>query len=459
MATRPWLGENDLFTVVDTPGFADSDNDDSELVDEMMTVLNKDVGTANLILLVIKGTETRLSRDLQQMIREMRALFGEHMWNNLVIGVSFWSFKSDLVNYRENTCQWSPANCRNEQWFEKSMKDILKDKFHIKQDFPFVFLDSWAKHPMNINDGEQKQKFDRESKKLWMLAKRAKPFNFMTVNDVLEENHVIKKRNAELEDMIKMDIREMKKSLDENDSNFNGILSRLEKLTDKSKEHGDKSNQLQDMITQFKASTSSSINQVQDNVELNIEKVQTKVSNAENKILKEVSQLENGFNHIFQNLAELKQESHSFQKSLSNEILERRNLNSVFRKDISINTKEVASLHSKSAVLDKDLSFLNKSLTEQKVGQDQLKSSLAGFTKHFSKLRNSVMTRRNCQSTDWVNNFDYPLNYKCPGNKVLVRAESYHTNKTEDMRWKFECCDLMLSFDLRGLKYLYFFLK
>ena len=202
MATRPWLGENDLFTVVDTPGFADSDNDDSELVDEMMTVLNKDVGSANLILLVIKGTETRLSRDLQQMIREMRALFGEHMWNNLVIGVSFWSFKSDLVNYRENTCQWSPANCRNEQWFEKSMKDILKDKFHIKQDFPFVFLDSWAKHPMNINDGEQKQKFDRESKKLWMLAKRAKPFNFMILNDVLEENHVIKKRNAELEDMI-----------------------------------------------------------------------------------------------------------------------------------------------------------------------------------------------------------------------------------------------------------------
>ena len=370
------------------------------------------------------------------MIRETRALFGEHMWNNLVIGVSFWNFKSDLLNYRKNTCQWSPANCRNEDWFEKSMKDILQDNFHIKQDLPFVFLDSWAKHPMNINDEEQKQKFDRESKKLWMLAKRAKPFNFMTVNDVLEENHVIKKRNAELEDMIKNDIREMKKSLEENDSNFNGIISRLEKLTDKSKEHGDKSNQLQDMITQFKASTSSSINQVQDNVELTIGKVQTKVSNAENNIFKEVSQLENGFKDISQNLAELKQESHSFQKSLGNEILERRNINSIFRKDISSNTKEVASLHSKLAVLDKDLSFLNKGLTEQKAGQDQLKSSLAGLTKDVSKLRNRVMTRRNCQSTDWVYNFVL----------VLVWAESYHTNKTEDRRWKFECCDLVLSF-------------
>ena len=55
MATRPWIGENDLFTVVDTPGFANSDNDDSELVDEMMSVLNKDVGSANLILLVVTG--------------------------------------------------------------------------------------------------------------------------------------------------------------------------------------------------------------------------------------------------------------------------------------------------------------------------------------------------------------------------------------------------------------------
>eukprot|EP00092_Neocalanus_flemingeri_P052392 GFUD01061233.1.p1 GENE.GFUD01061233.1~~GFUD01061233.1.p1 ORF type:complete len:329 (+),score=70.49 GFUD01061233.1:85-987(+) len=203
MTRGPWLGENDLVQVVDTPGFGDSDNDDSELVDEMMTVLNKDVGSANLILLLIKGTETRLGGDLQQMIREMRALFGEQMWNNLVIGVSFWSFKSDVVDYRRNTCKWSPGNCRDEEWFSKSMLNILQEKFTMKYDLPFVFLDSWAKHPMNINDEEQKERFNFESQKLWLLAKEAKPFDFMTVNDVLEENHVLHKRNAELEDMIK----------------------------------------------------------------------------------------------------------------------------------------------------------------------------------------------------------------------------------------------------------------
>eukprot|EP00091_Calanus_sinicus_P010859 TRINITY_DN2490_c0_g1_i6.p1 TRINITY_DN2490_c0_g1~~TRINITY_DN2490_c0_g1_i6.p1 ORF type:complete len:208 (-),score=45.89 TRINITY_DN2490_c0_g1_i6:77-610(-) len=177
-----------------------------------------------------------------------------------------------------------------------------------------------------------------------------------------------------------------------------------------------------------------------------MDRVESKASSENNKILKEVSQLEKGFKDVSQKLGKLELESHSFQKSLSNEILERRDLNSVFRKDISSNTKEVASLHSKSAVLDKDLSFLNKGLTAQKTEQDQLQSSVAGLTKDISKLRNRVLSRQNCQSTNWVNNFDQHLNYKCPGNKVLVRAESYHTNGTEDRRWKFECCDLVLSF-------------
>jgi len=35
-AVGPWLGDGDNFTIVDTPGFGDSDNDDNILIDEMM---------------------------------------------------------------------------------------------------------------------------------------------------------------------------------------------------------------------------------------------------------------------------------------------------------------------------------------------------------------------------------------------------------------------------------------
>ncbi len=48
----------------------------------------------------MKGTDVRLDSTLQQMLREMEALFGEEMWNYIVVGVSFWSFDEDVVEDR-----------------------------------------------------------------------------------------------------------------------------------------------------------------------------------------------------------------------------------------------------------------------------------------------------------------------------------------------------------------------
>ncbi len=56
--------------------------------------------SANTLLLVMKGTDMRLDASLQQMLREMEALFGEDMWNHVVVGVSFWSFDEYVVQDR-----------------------------------------------------------------------------------------------------------------------------------------------------------------------------------------------------------------------------------------------------------------------------------------------------------------------------------------------------------------------
>ena len=58
------------------------------------------VKSANTLLLVMKGTDMRLDASVQQMLREMEALFGEDMWNHVVVGVSFWSFDEDDVEDR-----------------------------------------------------------------------------------------------------------------------------------------------------------------------------------------------------------------------------------------------------------------------------------------------------------------------------------------------------------------------
>ena len=61
-----------MFTIVDTPGFGDSDKDDNSLIDEMMDVLKSVIKGANAIVLLVNGGEERFDASLQQMMREMQ---------------------------------------------------------------------------------------------------------------------------------------------------------------------------------------------------------------------------------------------------------------------------------------------------------------------------------------------------------------------------------------------------
>merc|ERR1711936_654350 len=96
-----------------------------------------------------------------------------------------------------------------------------------------------------MGDLTQKEKFESETEKLWTFAKEAKPFDFFTVNDVLAENHIVKKRNAELEEMINNDISYLKDSNDEHANKLNLIMSELEKIT---KETGNNDEKLKEIL-------------------------------------------------------------------------------------------------------------------------------------------------------------------------------------------------------------------
>jgi len=39
----------------------------------------------------------------------MRALFGDNMWDNLIVGVNKWSFAESEVQQRNETCIYSPG--------------------------------------------------------------------------------------------------------------------------------------------------------------------------------------------------------------------------------------------------------------------------------------------------------------------------------------------------------------
>jgi len=416
-ATGLWLGEGEKCTIVDTPGFGDSDNEDGVLIDEMMNVLNQNVVSANVILLLLKGTETRLGGELQQMIREMRALFGEQMWDNLVIGVSFWTYKAADVNYRNITCQYSPPNCHDEKWFMKSMKSILTDKFHITQDIPFVFIDSWAKHPVNAEDLTQKEKFESETEKLWTFAKEAKPFDFFTVNDVLAENHIVKKRNAELEEIIKNDISYLKDSNDEQANKLNVIMSELEKVTKKTSNNDEKIKENLKICEENSRNNEEKINEnsriyekkinensriseekIKENSRINEEKINENSRIYEEKIKENVKMIEGNLidlekkifnvipNDLIQQLTEMKVISLNIEKDLDAEIQERKQFNGGFIKDIS-------QLQSKSNVTDIEVACIKNTNVEQKSSITNLETSISTTKTKLEKSISATKTK------------------------------------------------------------------
>ena len=220
-AVAQWLGVGQLFTVVDTPGFGDSDNDDNILIDEMMDVLKNTVEGTNGIILLINGEEERFDASLQQMMREMQALFGEEFWSSTIIGVSHWAYDAKSVAQRNYTG-------KTEEKFMEEWNSLLREKFHIEVDLQGVFIDSWSQQPWNVPDENQQAAFQRETSKLWDFAQQNDLFTFRTVGDVLEENQELKAEIKWLNDVITNNISKLSQSISANSEEIADLRTDIE---------------------------------------------------------------------------------------------------------------------------------------------------------------------------------------------------------------------------------------
>lgn len=220
-AVGQWLGEGQLFTVVDTPGFGDSDNDDNILIDEMMDVLKNTVEGTNGIILLINGEEERFDASLQQMMREMQALFGEDFWRFTVIGVSHWAYDAQSVAQRNYTGD-------TEDKFMEEWNLLLREKFHIEVELEGVFIDSWSQQPWNLGDQNQQVAFQRETTKLWEFAQQNELFTFRTVGDVLEENQQLKDEIKWLNDVITNNISKIVESVGQNSEDIAELRAEID---------------------------------------------------------------------------------------------------------------------------------------------------------------------------------------------------------------------------------------
>jgi len=219
-----WLGNGQNFTVIDTPGFGDSDNDDDLLIEEMMDILANVVYHTDTFLLLFDGRETRFDASLQNMIQMMTIIFGQHWWDYLVIGVSFWPYDQDSIDERKCFPEY-PEYCHDEAWFCEDRNRQLQEKFNVKKNITCVFTDSWSQTPgppgFNTEDQLQQEHWKNETSILWDITTgRNDSFSFMTIDDILEENTRLKIENERLNDIIRDNITELTEMIQTNTENI-----------------------------------------------------------------------------------------------------------------------------------------------------------------------------------------------------------------------------------------------
>ena len=121
------------------------------------------------------------------MLKQYATMFGDHVWEHMVIGVSFWPHDANSIANRERNCQAGAKRCKNEAWFKQQIqKHFLKD-IYVNRTFEFVFADSQSQLPENIQDTAQQRIWEAETEKLWTFAtSQAEPMKFKDINDIIQ---------------------------------------------------------------------------------------------------------------------------------------------------------------------------------------------------------------------------------------------------------------------------------
>ena len=201
----------------------------------MMDVLKNELGYTNIITLVLEGSTPRFGEALYNMLRQMTSIFGNEWWDFMVVGVSKWSYSQVAINTRNMTCTNYPDRCQDEAWFINEFNAQFQEKFGLEKNFTFAFVDSWSQTIPNNEDPVQQMYWKQETDRLWDAATlKNETFQFMSIDDVLEDNAVCKSENEQLKEenlrlkgILYEDIPLLKSALEQNSNTISTLTSQV----------------------------------------------------------------------------------------------------------------------------------------------------------------------------------------------------------------------------------------
>ena len=202
--TGYWLGYTGIaVTVVDTPGFGNSLEEEEASIEQLVDFLKDDLEYVNVFVLTMKESDRRLTRGLQAMMKLLGRMFGEQFWSFVVLAATHWGYDSRHRDIR-NTSGYG-----EDDWVQHVNK-LLTGIRGDSQPLPAVFIDTFY----DVGHSEfAEHKFRENTEKLLQFAmSKVEPFECKDIEKAMLEIREHKERLKALEKVVEV-VEEQKNSL------------------------------------------------------------------------------------------------------------------------------------------------------------------------------------------------------------------------------------------------------
>lgn len=185
-----WLGTGDMFTIIDTPGFGDSLENEESHIDNLVTALRDKIRYIHAFVIAFKQQDNRMSKSLRSMIGLFQKMFGDKFWENAILEATHWNYGERAERIRNET--QPPIT---ESHWSHQFNRLFAEEYHLQKPLPSVFIDTYY-DPRNPKED---RKFTENTDKLWNFAKNNNPFECKDIKIALTEIRELQNDIQELE--------------------------------------------------------------------------------------------------------------------------------------------------------------------------------------------------------------------------------------------------------------------
>ena len=136
--TVPWFNEPNAnkYTIIDTPGLGENSEQDIIHLNEVIGILKEKITSLRTFILVINGAFPSLGKQFHHMVQLYTKIFGEKMWDQLIVVVTNWCFDEKSKRNRKvgNTSEESQSS---------EIYCALTSALDIEVQIPMVFIDNF----------------------------------------------------------------------------------------------------------------------------------------------------------------------------------------------------------------------------------------------------------------------------------------------------------------------------